>query len=679
MEKNLLRIIRWGTYLILLTPLIVSGAFFFPFVGPKSLYLWGLIEIIGAAYLLLAIQFKKYRPKFNIVFVAILSFLVISIISSVLGVDLFHSFWSKYERMTGLLMWFHLLVFFMATSFTFTRKDWFKVFQFSVITAFMISIIALLPKAGISILEKFGYGTRGGATLGNSSFLATYLLFNVFIGLYLFLTALKERGNKEKGDKWFFFFKLGGSFEILSGMLFTVVALALFLSTGRAAVMAFFAGIALLFFLKLILYEKGALRLAGILLLIVLFVGGFAMIYYAVHPGSTIEKMLAEKFSLVGRDRILVWQIGWEGWKERPLLGWGAENFHLVFNKHFNPVIFLPGYGSDIWYDRAHNIVIDTLATTGVLGLLSYSAIFLSVLYVLWKKYFMDKVEFLAAGIFSVTLFSYFIQNLTVFDMVGSLMMFFLLLGLVGTIANEDRKEVEEKKENASLNFGALLFVLAVFIPAFFYFVVQPARADYYIIKSFKVSDPKERIEVSKKALAISPLGKYQVREHMDRYASQLAQKEIADRVPEEHKRAELDFVAEELEKNIKESPLRYSSYLKLAKIYNIYAHIDPGKLLLAEEVMRKGIEEASPGNQQGYWVLAQTKLFQGSPEEAMIIAEKAISLAPEYQRSHIIALEVAKIIARVTGDTKYIQERYEAALGINPEWKDDLDAVLQR
>ena len=51
-EKFLKTIIRWGVYLLLFTPLIISAKFFFPFVGPKSLYFFALVEVIFAAYLL---------------------------------------------------------------------------------------------------------------------------------------------------------------------------------------------------------------------------------------------------------------------------------------------------------------------------------------------------------------------------------------------------------------------------------------------------------------------------------------------------------------------------------------------------------------------------------------------------------------------------------------------------
>ncbi|MBU3918306.1 hypothetical protein KKC63_00120, partial [Patescibacteria group bacterium] len=45
LESICLFIIRWSVYLMLFIPLLVDGHSFFPYVGPKGLYLMGLIEI----------------------------------------------------------------------------------------------------------------------------------------------------------------------------------------------------------------------------------------------------------------------------------------------------------------------------------------------------------------------------------------------------------------------------------------------------------------------------------------------------------------------------------------------------------------------------------------------------------------------------------------------------------
>lgn len=676
LERICLLIIKIGTYLILFTPLIISGKFFFPFVGPKSLYFFALSEIIFLFYVILAIFSPKYRPRINIILITIFIFIIFSILSSIFGLDFSQSFWSKYERMTGLLMWFHLLIFFIASSSVFNKKDWLRVFEFSLIVALIIGFLMLIPLfGGKNILEERGFGTRGGATLGNSSFLAAYLLFNAFFALYLFVTSL-VRENYELQNKGLFSFIKIKEFNIFYFVSFILLVLCLFLSTGRAAAISFMGGIVLLFLLKIVFQEKGFLKLAGSVLLIIILIGFSVTMFFSIQTKENFfQKILSEKFGLSASQRIPVWEIGLNGWKERPWLGWGPENFHLAWFKYFDAEMLLPGHGADLWYDRAHNIVVDALVSSGIFGLLSYLGIFFSVFYFLGKKYLNKEIDFSTAMIFPVTLIAYFFQNLTVFDMVSSLLMFFLILGFIGSIASERKKDFEKKTFPA--NPFIVLIAFIIFCVSFFNFVVQPLRADNYTVTALRSSSPEERISLYKKTLAISPLGRKEIREAFNQYAMMLSQQELIQTVPENYQKMELNFAVGAMKENIKEQPLLYTSYLALGRLYNIYGRFDPLNFDLSEEILKKAIE-IGPDNQQGYWALAQTELFKNRPEEAMSLAKKAIDLEPKAQRSHLVAIQIAQIIARVTGNTSFVEERVIEALKINPAWQPDIEPILK-
>ncbi len=128
----------------------------------------GLTEIIFFTWLFLIIFYPKYRPRFNLLLIALILYLTIFIISSLLGIDPFYSFWSKFERMTGALILLHLFAFFLVIFSTFKQKDWLKFFLVSIFVGVILSFIALGSK---------NPAMKGGATIGNDSFLGTYLLF----------------------------------------------------------------------------------------------------------------------------------------------------------------------------------------------------------------------------------------------------------------------------------------------------------------------------------------------------------------------------------------------------------------------------------------------------------------------------------------------------------------------
>src|SRR5690606_8564060 len=73
-------------------------------------------------------------------------------------------------------------------------------------------------------------------------------------------------------------------------------------------------------------------------------------------------------------SRLTTWQASLSGWIKEPkifFLGTGLENYYYVFNKNF-PIEIYKKAGSQIWFDRAHNIILDIGVTTGIFGLLTY-------------------------------------------------------------------------------------------------------------------------------------------------------------------------------------------------------------------------------------------------------------------------------------------------------------------
>ena len=633
-SKNCQEIIKLGTYLILFTPLIISARFFFPFVGPKSLYFMALVEIIFFTWLFLITFDSRFRPRFNIILGSLILFFIILIISATLGVDPSYSFWSKFERMTGILMMLHLLAFFLVISSTFEEKDWRQIFAVSIFVGVIVGVIALMSK---------NPAMRGGGTIGNDSFLGTYLLFNLFLALYLI-------------------FK--NAFKTYASICFSIMFLCLFLSGAKAAKLSFFGGMILFSFLWLIFYQKGKLRLVGIFLLIISIISVICFIFFALQPGSFVRKGIIEKE--VGETfggRFVVWQKAWENFLARPLLGWGPENFEFAFTKNYNPCMGTPGCGADIWYDRAHNIIFDTLVTSGILGMLAYLGIFVLTFYTLWKNYFRKKFDFWTPGIFTVLLISYSVQNLTVFDMVSSYMMFFLILGFIA------RKEGVLDFEIKTVSFIYLILIFIIFSLSFFKFVIFPFKTDTSTIFAIRAKPfSEERLSLYEKTLSFSPVGRHQIREF---FVESTLSAKISGEIPQENIKREFDFLTRELEKSVKECPLNFRAYLKLGQLYNVYSRYDPSKIQEAERALKKAIE-VSPANQQGYWNLAQTKIYQGKFEEALSLTEKAVGLEPHLETSHLIAIE----IARIMGDFELMEKKIKEAIEINPEWEKDLRSI---
>jgi O-antigen ligase len=655
-----LEIIRFATYLALFTPLIVNGRFFFPFVGPKSLYFLAFSEIIFFCWLILISIDSKYRPKRNTLLIALSIYLFIFILSSLLGVNVSYSFWSKYERMTGILMHLHLFAFFLVLSSTFKEDDFKKFFALSNFVAILASFIALSNIKNPSM--------RGGGTLGNESFLGTYLLFNLFFALYLTLKTKRVARVLSIISFVILSFSLlliGVNLEKLS---FLKALSAIFLSQGaRAAKLSFYGGLILLLFLWLTTSKRKTLKILGSSFLIFsLLFSSFVFFSLLTHPEGFFRKIIEKEVGTFG-GRMPVWQGAWKGFLERPWLGWGPENFEFSYLRYYNPCMPTQECGGEMWFDRAHNIIFDTLISTGILGMISYLFIFVAAFYILWKNFFKKKIDFVVPGVFTSLFIAYFIQNLTVFDMISSLLVFFLTLSFVASI--EEKKE-SEKEENKKLNPTYFFFLLVFFLISFNKFVIQPTLADSYMISAIKEKvGSSQRLEYFQKTLSTSSLGKFQIRQFFaENEMEHLNPKDLDDKT-----KKEIEFLIGELKKSTEESPLDFKSFLFLGDLYNLYIFFDASKIQEGEKVLRKALE-ISPKNQQAYWSLAQNLIYQGRIGEAISLAEKAVDLEPKYKNSHLILIKVLKI----AGEEEKIRQKIEEALKINPDWEEDFKRIIE-
>ncbi len=639
-EKACLFVITWGTYLALFTPLIVHKAFFFPFVVPKTIFFRILVEIILAAYLFLVIANNRYRPRINSLTIALTLFLVVFILASFAGVNLERSFWSTNERMTGIWTMLHLFAFFIVLGSTFKRReDWEKILGVSIIVGVLLSLYILLSGDNLS--------SRGGGTIGNTSFMAAYLLFDIFFALGLFLS------------------KRGG-WQIFSGVSLLVMLPVLLTSTGRGAIVSFFLGLGLLLLGYLIFSQRKTLkRLAWGIVLVLMVFGIFSAVFQPAFVKNNVANTLVDM-----KSRLVVWEKGWQGFLERPILGWGPENFNNVFLKYFNSCMFLPECGSEIWFDRTHNIVFDTLVTTGLVGFLSYLAVFGVAIFGLLKtlpKVAERKNIFLPLAM-AVLLTVYFFQNLLVFDMINTYLVFFLSLAFISFLIHPVKSDDVGAKQFNRVNPVLALIIIVVSVIILWVGNIQPALANRYLIKSLQSQYVEQSTDYFQKSLR-SAMDKYEPREQF----IQKIIKSVNQGVPEEIKESlqeAFELAETEMEKSIKQNYLDFRPHLFLGELYNSSYRLSGNteKLEKAEEVLQKAIQ-LSPTNQQGYWYLADTRLIQGRTEEAISLLRQAVDLEPRLGIAHWYLAMTYK----ATGQYGLAKEEIIKAEGPDYNWQGNL------
>lgn len=218
---------------------------------------------------------------------------------------------------------------------------------------------------------------------------------------------------------------------IIFYLIFFVLA-----GTRGAVVGLAFGAIALLIYL---IIKNNKLRRPLSIFLIAMVLIGSLLIYY--HNSSLIKKLPGSRIFDITftagtfQTRFWTWGAAIKGFEEKPLLGWGPENFSTVFDKFFDIRHFSPITGGETWFDRAHSVVFDYLSEIGIIGLLAYLSIFAAFIWQFTKnkvRFLKDDLRYnLAKGAIMAMIIAYFVQNLSLFEVFPIITSFFFFLAFL--------------------------------------------------------------------------------------------------------------------------------------------------------------------------------------------------------------------------------------------------------
>ena len=642
--------------LLFLLPLLVWERFMFPSTFAKTFFFTALVEVMFLFWLPGAYVRLKNRAVSPVsVFMAL--FFGIMALSAFLGADFYQSIWSNYERMMGLWTFGHLILFFLIVATTVTRESqWVWLFRVAAISSLIVSFV------GIDEFLKTGTAFRIESTLKNSAFLASYLLLAIFINLWLFL-------REERFVPASFLWGLG---VVLS---FSVIIL-----TGtRGAMLATAAGFMLLGALFLFLGPAGGFTLSLKNSVLKKLVSGF-LIAFVLLVGTGIvfkEKLAMSSFSPLARvaslsfststikGRLLAWDVSWQGWKERPFLGWGPENYNLLFNAHYDPRLI----DQEPWFDRAHNFIFDIGVTTGFLGLFSYLGVFVAALWILFSRWRQKSISFWMFAVFSSTLIAHLLQNLFVFDMLTSFTLLFLIFAFIHSRANQSFIEAASRAKSSLPLFFLGIIVIA---PLFYMGIWKPFqenRMGRSGFDAFAAWRDTEAIQYVEKALSYNTYGNVDVRRSAAEYVFEFL-KRGGERNPESLKRV-IDYAILKMEENILEKPQDVKWYMYQGELYNLgAAMLEEQNAIYAQNAEKRFLEakELSPGRPQIYLEIAQARKIRGDYKGLWEILDEIMELLPDHSLLHTNALIHAIEIGDGTRETQELEWLFTNDINFNRE-----------
>jgi len=637
--------------LIVGTPLIFYTYSLFPLTIPKIVFFQSVVEIIFGLWLGLVIFNKRYLPKLTPLFIALLIFFAVLFISAIFGINFFHSLWSSIGRGIGIVGILHFLFLAIVLQSIGKEINWRPLWLTSFITSTGVALGALIQRFINPNIFLTSSGNRPGSFFGNPTFMAGYLLFNIFIGFWLLAQFFSKKEHHSKIWRGF----------IIIGLILDLFAVFLSETLGDIIGLVVGFGFLLLYFL---FKTRGWFRIfllaliIGILALAGVFISTRKSFFWTHKP---VFQRLTE-FSFIRssiQNRFIAWRVAIEGFKQRPILGWGWENFNIPFNTYYDPRLLTWNFSETYW-DKPHNVYLEYLVTGGILGFLAYLGIFMTLGYELFKLRRHDPMIF---PFLSATLLSYLIQNVVIFDTIGTYLMFFLVIGFVDYCFSSLKSESElsetkteflnKPRKTKKLTSAVSVILVIIFLLPVYFLNWQILRSSYYYYWGFNYLKNGfiQAADLSwQKALQIKSPYLDDVRKDFASFNQEVLK--IAFQAPQEslfsflevrHKQA-----IEELKKIISHQPNNYFYYVFLADFYNNFYNFG-GESYIQEAL--KNIDKAielSPKRQQIYYVLARTRLLQKDINKAFKAFDQAVALAPEAGDPHfaygILAYQVKDI-----------------------------------
>ncbi|MFT5179810.1 MAG: O-antigen ligase [Candidatus Paceibacteria bacterium] len=437
---------------------ILTAIFFFlfPFIDTDSLF-YGEVNvryfyIVSFSILLLIslassilINKRKINLKSRKLLLITAGVLGVYYVSSFLGLDSSRSLNSDIVRSSG--VWFLTAAALMSFSLSelLNKKDWNLTKWSIVISSTAFSVLSFFAT------DETAFG------FGNSTFAGSYQMIALLVSMIVFLGYTESKKQKYIVGLMILIQMSSPILLKVSSILDPVSALGLARASSATAILAIFYVVSLIA-IKKVSREKFK-KVASIWSLLIL-VSVFSVISLLFVPGSVVQEKYIEVSS---KARIIVWDIGIEAFKQNPVIGSGPENFRMVFEHNFNNDLFLKENIGEVWFDRAHNIFVDTLVSVGLVGVVSVLILIFMITRVSYIAHREDNIGVYEMFILGMLPFFHLIQMQTGFDSVASYGILVFVLGYLLWLEKESITSSEEGGKFSKV-LVVILIAMAVFM-----------------------------------------------------------------------------------------------------------------------------------------------------------------------------------------------------------------------
>lgn len=618
-------------FLVPIFALIIADSYFFPFITGKAFYFRILVEVAFAGWLILAFTDASYRPKWTPLTIGVTLFAIITLIADLLGVNPLRSLWSNFERMEGWITIVHLWALFITATSLFGageagKRMWHRWINVELFIAAVVAVYGVLQLLGVADIHQGS--SRIDASLGNAAYMAVYMLWNTGLAAYMFLVARAGKIGNARFLTW--------AYPILA----VVFGFEVFQTATRGSILGLLGGIMLALFLYAVLARNAPKRsrwISAAVIVLIIAVGGIIWSQKDrafVQESEVLSRMTNISWSEAkGQARNYIWPMAIKGFTERPILGWGQENFNYIFNANYNPQM----WNNEQWFDRAHSVFLDWLTAAGLLGFLSYLSLYAALLVMVWRSDHSISEKSILTGLIA----GYAIHNVFVFDNIASYVLFFAALAFVNSVhdSRTSRRMFGDRTiSTEAVSYIAGPSVLIALIAVIYVFNVRPIQANTRLIAGLRTcASPSPTVKIFEDALAVNVyVANQEIREQLLSCSNRILLSEETSGVV---KQEFFDFTRKQIQAQIQATPYRDArTYTLGGSFYNLIAQFGQALPLL------ETASELSPGKQSLNVEYATALINNRRFAEALEILEADFAVTPKHpgvRQLYAIALVV--------------------------------------
>lgn len=349
------------------------------------------------------------------------------------------------------------------------------------------------------------------------------------------------------------------------------------------------------------------------------------------------------------------------------IIGSGPNTFRDTFTEHVT--LEYSQQKPDRREDKVHNAFVESLATTGLLGIGTYVVMLVSlaIYFALWLIRNRSERRFIYVSMILAAILVYILQSLSIFHTVVPYTFFWMIVAIGVGLTVVDGSSARNINLNISkmFSYGLVCVFLAVSVFGG-YLAARPVVADHYYQKGLMVSncgDIASEVKWYKKA---HEWNGFEIHYNLD-YAFSLLQEAAYSQDPDvinENCRQ----VLEVMNAGVKNEPDSAMIYFNRAQMLNGCGYEPDAVLADAFTTV-----EMYPNGYLGYWFIAELLTERGDLESAVVYDEAAFDIVPEY---------LGGIMK--TGVSEYTEAlvrlgRNQTALGIQYEEAGDSDGAQEQ